>query len=129
MVSERQSADYVLDAAEAIRLLGPARMVLDRCAEGVADTGEAADMAQRIVDIIGHPVTDEPPHALVLIEELADAISEAVEFFVARDEMNAKVHLAPPRWSPITEQCQHALESWRNWRYPAAQTDGREVAE
>ena len=40
-------ADYALDAAEAIRLLGPARMVLDRCAEGVADPGEAADMAQR----------------------------------------------------------------------------------
>lgn len=113
----------VLDAHEAVRLLGPARMVLDRVAEGVAAPGEAADMAQRIVDLIGHRVTDEPPHALVLIAELADAVSEAVDFFVARDEMNAKVHLAPPRWSPITEQCRSALESWRNWRYPSGPID------
>ncbi len=50
------------------RLLGFARMVLDRQAEypnlhqvdrdGLA--AEAADVAQRIVDEIGHPVTDEP---------------------------------------------------------------------
>lgn len=125
--SPEQIADYEavppygsdpIRAADAVRLLGAARVVLDRCAEDRASRGEAADMAQRIVDLIGHSTTDEPPHALVLIEELADAISEAVDFFVARDEMNAKVHLAPARWSPITEQCRHALESWRNFRYP-----------
>jgi hypothetical protein len=112
-----------IDGAEAVRLLGPARMVLDRCAEGVADPAEAAVMAQRIVDVIGHRVTDEPPHAIVLISEMADALSEALEFFVARDEMNAKVHLASPRWSPITEQCRRALEAWRIWRYPAPAVD------
>jgi hypothetical protein len=47
-----------------LRLLGPARMVLDRCAQQVPGSAdEAADMAQRIVDWIGHPVTDEPAWA------------------------------------------------------------------
>jgi hypothetical protein len=48
-----------------LQLLGPARMVLDRAAvilgEHPGQPGhEAADMAQRIVGWIGHPVTDEP---------------------------------------------------------------------
>lgn len=60
---------------DAVRLLGPARMVLDRCG-GCPDCGdEAAAMAQRIVDIIGHPVTDEPPHALVENDRLREAIA------------------------------------------------------
>jgi hypothetical protein len=49
------------------RLLGMARMVLDHVAEMevVQNSDEtvaarAADVAQRIVDEIGHPVTDEP---------------------------------------------------------------------
>jgi len=58
------------------RLLGPARMVLDRCAEAVAKPGEAADMAQRIVDLIGHRVTDEPPHALVELEWLRNEVED-----------------------------------------------------
>lgn len=117
-----------IDAAEAIRLLGPARMVLDRCAEGVADPGEAADMAQRIVDLIGHPVTDEPPHALVLIDLLADAVFVAAEFFNARDEMNAKVHLAEPRLSPITDMCNDAVTAWRHWKYPHPENPTPSVA-
>lgn len=31
------------------------------------------------------------------------------EYFVARDQMNAKVHCAPVRWSPITERLALAL--------------------
>jgi hypothetical protein len=50
-----------------LALLGPARYVLDRCAmrENPAnpDSTEAGRMAQRIVDAIGHPVTDTPPVA------------------------------------------------------------------
>lgn len=59
------------DLADAGRLLGPARIVLDRCAQGLpgADV-EAADMAQRIVDLVGHSSTDEPPHVLVELEQL-----------------------------------------------------------
>jgi hypothetical protein len=53
------------------RLLGPARMVLDRCAENAPGcAAEAADMAQRIVDWIGHPVTDEPATAVELQAEV-----------------------------------------------------------
>jgi hypothetical protein len=53
------------------RLLGPARMVLDRCAETAPGcAAEAADMAQRIVDWIGHPVTDEPATAADLQAEV-----------------------------------------------------------
>lgn len=56
--------------ADAARLLGPARRLLDEVADQ-DDTFDAeldrrcGEMAQRIVDLIGHPVTDEPPHALV----------------------------------------------------------------
>ena len=59
------------ELADFARLLGPARMVLDRCAMlAPGFQAEAGDMAQRIVDLIGHPVTDEPPHALVERDEL-----------------------------------------------------------
>lgn len=71
---QRELADFA-------RLLGPARMVLDRCAElsGPAVQAEAADMAQRIVDLIGHPVTDEPPHALVERDRLRDEVERLRE--------------------------------------------------
>lgn len=57
----------------ALRLLGPARMVLDQVAvilgEHPGQPGyEAAEMAQRIVDWIGHPVTDEPAWATLPCE-------------------------------------------------------------
>lgn len=120
-MSEPSHADY-------LRLLGAARMVLDRCAEGVAAPGEAADMAQRIVDLIGHSVTDEPPHALLLIDLLADAVFVAAEFFNARDEMNAKVHLAEPRLSPITDMCNDAVTAWRRWKYPHPENPTPSVA-
>ena len=53
------------------RLLGPARRVLDRCAEDASSDAraEAATMAQRIVDWIGHSVTDEPARAADLRAE------------------------------------------------------------
>jgi hypothetical protein len=54
-----------------LRLLGPARMILDRCAQENTPCArdEAADMAQRIVDWIGHPVTDEPAWATLPCEQ------------------------------------------------------------
>lgn len=63
----REEVERLRELADFARLLGPARMVLDRCAMngGDQERQDAADMAQRIVDLIGHPVTDEPPHALV----------------------------------------------------------------
>lgn len=76
------------------RLLGFARMVLDRVAFGNrADwfdseriSAEAEDIAQRIVDEIGHPVTDEPalgPSYRQEIERLRAALGGA--FFVTID--------------------------------------------
>lgn len=38
-----------------------------------------------------------------------EALLWAWEMFKARDEMNAKVHCAPVRYSPITERCRLAL--------------------
>lgn len=39
------------------------------------------------------------------------ALTAAEEFFVRRDQMNAVVHLAPVRYSPVTELVQHGLEA------------------
>lgn len=66
----RAEVERLTELADFARLLGPARMVLDRVAAQAWDDEESirqecADMAQRIVDLIGHPVTDEPPHAIV----------------------------------------------------------------
>lgn len=66
------AAHVATTVADERRLLGPARMVLDRAAEGEASREECAAMAQRIVDMIGHSVTDEPPRALRLLDLLAD---------------------------------------------------------
>lgn len=81
------------DALEAAKLLGPARMVLDRCAEGMPGCREeAAQMGQRIVDIIGHPVTDEPPHALVVVDA-ARRLIELVEQSEADGAAITQAHL------------------------------------
>lgn len=42
---------------------------------------------------------------------LREASQWALEFFKARDEMNAKVHCSPTRLSPITERFMKALEA------------------
>jgi hypothetical protein len=78
------------DLIDAAKLLGPARMVLDRCAEGRDGArAEAADMAQRIADLIGHSVSDESPHALVELVELREARGLA-----ARALTDCLLHLA-----------------------------------
>lgn len=90
------------ELADFARLLGPARMVLDRCAEGVANPSEAADMAQRIVDLIGHPVTDEPPHALVELDRLrtvADSLATAL-----REIRTSGVEFDDPRLGWVSMQ-------------------------
>jgi hypothetical protein len=66
------------------RLLGFARLVLDRAAEyddlNPVDRerlpAEAADIAQRIVDEIGHPVTDEPALGPSYREQIAALTAE-----------------------------------------------------
>jgi len=68
------------ELADPARLLGPARMVLDRAAEGTAQANECVNMAQRIVDLIGHPVTDEPPHALVELDALRTEVERLREW-------------------------------------------------
>lgn len=37
-----------------------------------------------------------------LLVEFFDALHHARRFFAKRDEMNAELHLAEPRWSPLT---------------------------
>lgn len=39
-----------------------------------------------------------------------DILQWCYEYFLARDRMNAKIHLAPVRWSPITERLASALD-------------------
>lgn len=70
------------DLADVGKLLGPARMVLDACAEDrPGHQAEAADMAQRIVDLIGHSVTDEPPHALVELNLLRQVVAALLDIY------------------------------------------------
>jgi hypothetical protein len=52
-----------------------------------------------------------------VIDKMAEALLEAFEFFVARDEMNARFHLQAPSWSPLTDLCREAVEAWRGWKY------------
>lgn len=89
--------DRLRELADAARLLGSARMVLDRCAETQIGgcRAEAAAMAQQIVDLIGHSVTDEPPHALVELERLrADSVPRSALVAVLA-ELDAE-HRAEP---------------------------------
>lgn len=72
---------------------------------------------------ISDPMTDEEQASLVATanaiysagrssrDGLREASQWAVEFFKARDEMNAKVHCLPVRLSPITERFVMALEA------------------
>lgn len=53
-------------------------------------------------------------HAKTVSKKLGiakDALLWAYEMFLHRDHMNAKVHCAPERLSPITERCKTALAS------------------
>lgn len=63
------------------RLLGAARRILDLVATGEPERwdkmrAEAEDVAQRIVDEIGHPVTDEPALGPRYRETIADQAAE-----------------------------------------------------
>lgn len=58
-----------------------------------------------------------------LLDTMAAALMDAEEFFTARDEMNAKVHLAEARWSPITLQTRAAVRAWQKHRYPDHSND------
>jgi hypothetical protein len=79
------------------RLLGMARRVLDLAAEG-GHLGydvdyirnQAADVAQRIVDEIGHPATDEPALGPSFREQLAAARADAERIREERDAARAQ---------------------------------------
>ncbi len=43
------------------------------------------------------------------LQKIRDTLEVVEEFFVKRDEMNAQVHLAQVRLSPITERVQSAI--------------------
>lgn len=59
------------------------------------------------------PMCDVSKSAYQALEEKRRVAIEALvwadEFFTARDQMNAKVHCAPLRLSPITERVKQAL--------------------
>lgn len=60
-------------------------------------------------------MSDSPKRAVDLSDllKLNDALCAASEFFKRRDEMNAKVHLGEPRYSPITSLVDAAYERVR----------------
>lgn len=108
------------DLADAAKLLGPARMVLDACAEDrPGHQAEAADMAQRIVDLIGHSSSDEPPHVLIELEQrreqakvAAGALYDCLRHLARLDESNAGLHCATVRYGPLTFKVAEALASF-----------------
>jgi hypothetical protein len=55
---------------------------------------------------------------------VAEALKRATEFFVARDEMNAHVHCADVRLSPITLQVIKAMEYACDMVIEERQSDG-----
>jgi hypothetical protein len=64
------------ERADHLWLLKGSRMTLDAIAVGREGAAHAEAQAQRIVDHIGHAVTDEPPHTLVENERLrAEVVS------------------------------------------------------
>lgn len=60
------------DGGTVMHLLRNARMVLDRVAQGHDERLAAEAVANRIVDVIGHAVTDEPPHLLAAASDLVN---------------------------------------------------------
>lgn len=60
---------------------------------------------------------DKDEHAVLT------ALTEALRFFKLRDQMNAKVHLSSPRWSPITIAMRDGMEAWRRL-HPQEEADG-----
>lgn len=53
------------------------------------------------------------PEVDALMGVMSEALQWSFEMFLARDEMNAKVHCAPVRLSPITERVQSALAAYK----------------
>lgn len=53
-----------------------------------------------------------------LADQLGAALYEAMEFLVARDEMDAKLRLQQPYPSPLAVLCGNAVEAWREWKFP-----------
>ena len=121
------------ELADFARLLGPARMILDRCAvalEGMEEGQEAEQMAQRIVGLIGHPVTDEPPHALVELERLRaekerwEREAERLERLRARSDVPDlcdEVERMREEVERLRESLRRVTEAWES-EYPALET-------
>lgn len=75
---------------------------------------EIEELAKSILSEDDLDLGDRLPDATLKLCELVRVQSEALqwakEMFVARDEMNSKVHCAPVRLSPITERVILALD-------------------
>jgi len=53
-------------------------------------------------------------HMIKVLLVMKEALVWATEMFHARDEMNAKVHCSPVKWSPVTLRCKQALEGCKS---------------
>lgn len=75
--------------ADLLWLLHGSRMTLDAIATGREGWKEAAAQAQRIVDHLGHAVTDEPPHTLVENDQLRERLQRLLDAIGDPDELSA----------------------------------------
>jgi hypothetical protein len=60
-----------------------------------------------------HDAEPSKPPASIAVE----ALTWAIEMLEARDVMNAKVHCAPVRYSPLTARCREAWEALTGERW------------
>jgi hypothetical protein len=97
---------------EVRHLLGTARMVLDRVAEGHDERQEASKVAQRIVDMIGHSVTDEPPHLLLSVKELL-RYTDAHRMSVP-DCVVCTGDSCFEEWTVVRDDLRRLLDGWAN---------------
>ena len=103
------AATDAIDSA-AMHLLASARMVLDRVAQGHDERLAADALANRIVDVIGHSVTDEPPRLLLSAEDMLR--------YAERHRLSQSGCKSCPEgkcfeeWSILRDDLRNLIEAW-----------------
>ena len=110
MSEQREAATTEGIDPAAMHLLASARMVLDRVAQGHDERLAAEAVANRIVDVIGHDTTDEPPHLLVAAADLL-AYTDAHRMSVT-DCVVCTGTSCYEEWAVLRDDLRNLIEAW-----------------